>query len=114
MTNPPPWLAGKVALVTGSTQGLGEGIARRLVREGASVVVNGRSRKNGERVAADLRELGGEALFLEADLLDRDRATTLVNDAAAYFGRLDILVNNAQVTPPLVEAVDPQTDDHLR
>jgi NAD(P)-dependent dehydrogenase (short-subunit alcohol dehydrogenase family) len=114
MIQPAPWLAGKVALVTGSTQGLGEGIARRLVREGAKVIVNGRSCDKGERVAAALRELGGEALFLEADLSKRDRATGLVDDTVAHFGRLDILVNNAQLTPPLVEAVDPQTDDYLQ
>ena len=78
-------LEGKVALVTGSTQGLGEGIARRFVREGARVVVNGRSREKGERVVAALRELGGEAIFLQADLCDRVAAMKLVNDASAHF-----------------------------
>ena len=94
-------LPDKVAVVTGSTQGLGEGIARRFVREGARVVVNGRSREKGERVVAALRELGGDAIFLQADLCDRVAAMRLVDDAAAHFGRLDILVNNAQLVPPL-------------
>lgn len=106
-------LAGKVALVTGSTQGLGEGIARRLVREGARVAVNGRSRARGEAVMTALQELGGEVIFLEADLCQRDDAMRVVNDTAAHFGRLDILVNNAQVTPPLVAASDPATDELL-
>jgi NAD(P)-dependent dehydrogenase (short-subunit alcohol dehydrogenase family) len=106
-------LRGKVVLVTGSTQGLGEGIARRLVREGARVVVNGRSREKGERVVAALRDLGGDAIFLPADLCDRDAAMRLVNEGAAHFGRLDALVNNAQTVPPLAEAVDPRTDEHL-
>jgi NAD(P)-dependent dehydrogenase (short-subunit alcohol dehydrogenase family) len=106
-------LAGKVAIVTGSTQGLGEGIARHFVRAGAKVVVNGRSCEKGERVVAQLRELGGEAVFLRADLCERDAAIRLVEDAAAHFGRLDILVNNAQIVPPMAEALDPATDDYL-
>jgi NAD(P)-dependent dehydrogenase (short-subunit alcohol dehydrogenase family) len=106
-------LAGKVALVTGSTQGLGQGIARRLVREGARVVINGRSARKGESVLAELRELGGDATFLAADLCDRDAATRLVHDTFAHFGRLDVLVNNAQITPPLVEVMDLHTDEYL-
>ena len=107
-------LSGKVAIVTGSTQGLGEGIAHRLVRAGAKVVVNGRSREKGERVVAQLRESGADAIFLQADLCERDAAIRLVEDAAARFGRLDILVNNAQIVPSLAEALDPVTDDYLR
>lgn len=106
-------LPGKVALVTGSTQGLGEGIARRFIREGARVVVNGRARDKGARLVEALQALGGEAIFLEADLCDRDAAMHLVDQAAAHFGRLDVLVNNAQITPPLAEAADPTTDDYL-
>jgi NAD(P)-dependent dehydrogenase (short-subunit alcohol dehydrogenase family) len=106
-------LAGKVALVTGSTQGLGQGIARRFVREGARVVINGRSAKKGESVLAELRELGGDASFLAADLCDRDAATKLVHDTFAHFGRLDVLVNNAQITPPLVDVTDLRTDEYL-
>jgi NAD(P)-dependent dehydrogenase (short-subunit alcohol dehydrogenase family) len=108
-----PMLSGKVALVTGSTQGLGEGIARRFVREGAHVAVNGRSREKGARVVEALQSLGGDAIFFEADLCEREAATRLVDQVAAHFGRLDVLVNNAQITPPLAEAVDPQTDDYL-
>ncbi len=106
-------LAGKVAIVTGSTQGLGEGIARHFARAGAKVVVNGRSRENGERVVAALHALGGDAIFLQADLCDRTAATGLVDDTARHFGRLDILVNNAQIVPPLSEASDPRTDANL-
>jgi len=106
-------LEGKVAVVTGSTQGLGRGIARRFVREGARVVINGRSREKGERVLAELRELGGDAIFLQADLCDRGAATKLIIDAAEHFGRLDVLVNNAQIVPPLAEATDPLTDEYI-
>lgn len=99
-------LAGAVALVTGSTQGLGEGIVRRLAREGAKVIVNGRSAEKGARVLEALHDLGAEAIFLCADLTDRLQAQDLVRQAAARFGRLDILVNNAQVVPRLTEAED--------
>ena len=87
---------GKVAIVTGSTQGLGEGIAMRFAREGASVVINGRTRSKGEAVLAKLRALSAEALFLPADLSIKAEAQAVVSDAAAHFGRLDILINNAQ------------------
>lgn len=107
-------LEGKVALVTGSTQGLGEGIARRFVREGAKVAVNGRSAGKGQAVVAALRDLGGDAVFVQADLCDRAGAARAVDETAAHFGRLDILVNNAQITPPLVEAIDPLTDTYLQ
>jgi NAD(P)-dependent dehydrogenase (short-subunit alcohol dehydrogenase family) len=106
-------LADKVALVTGSTQGLGRGIARRFIREGARVVINGRSASKGASVLAELRELGGDAIFLAADLCDRDAATKLVRDTVEHFGRLDVLVNNAQITPPLVEVTDLRTDEYL-
>jgi NAD(P)-dependent dehydrogenase (short-subunit alcohol dehydrogenase family) len=106
-------LSGKVALVTGSTQGLGEGIARRFAQEGATVIVNGRSRERGEQVVGALRELGTPAIFLRADLTHKDQAQTLVREAAARFGRLDILVNNAQVVPPLAHADSEDNDMSL-
>ena len=62
---------------------------------------------------AELRELGGDAIFLAADLCDRDAATKLIQETVAQFGRLDVLVNNAQITPPLVEAADLRTDEYL-
>jgi NAD(P)-dependent dehydrogenase (short-subunit alcohol dehydrogenase family) len=83
------------------------------VREGARVVVNGRSREKGESVLAELRELGSDAIFLAADLCDRDAATKLIQETVAQFGRLDVLVNNAQITPPLVEVADLRTDEYL-
>lgn len=86
---PPPVpkrLAGEVALVTGSTSGLGRAIARRLADEGAAVVVTGRDPERGEAVAT---EVGGT--FVAADLRDEDACTALV-DAC---GSLTILVNNA-------------------
>lgn len=106
-------LSGKVALITGSTQGLGEGIAFRLARAGARIVVNGRSEPKGAAVVEKLRAQGAEALFLPADVSDKSAATALVEAAAAHFGRLDILINNAQVVPDLIESSDARTDQSV-
>jgi len=88
-------LDGKVALVSGSTQGLGAAIARRFHEEGARVVVSGRSRGKGEKLA---RELGARARFVAADLAKVDDCRSLVKAAVAAFGGVDVLVNSAALT----------------
>jgi NAD(P)-dependent dehydrogenase (short-subunit alcohol dehydrogenase family) len=90
---------GKVALVTGSTQGLGEAVARRFAAEGAAgIVVCGRNFDRGEAVAASLIEMGTEAIFIPVELGNLDRITALVAAADARFGRIDILVNSGAST----------------
>ena len=89
--------AGDVAIVTGSTKGIGAGVARRLAAEGATVVVNGRSADEGEAVAESIREDGGEAVFIEADMRDPAAIASLVEETAERYGRIDVLVNNAGV-----------------
>jgi NAD(P)-dependent dehydrogenase (short-subunit alcohol dehydrogenase family) len=86
--------AGKVALVTGATRGIGAATARRLAREGARVAFCGRTQSAG---AALSQELGGpeRALYLAADLGKADDCAAIVDTALERFGRLDILVNNA-------------------
>jgi NAD(P)-dependent dehydrogenase (short-subunit alcohol dehydrogenase family) len=106
-------LRGKVALVTGSTQGLGEGIALRFAREGARVVINGRSAQKGEAVVAKLRALGADAHFIRADLSQYNEAISLVQQAAAHFGRLDILINNAQAVPDLIPSIEERSAEYL-
>jgi NAD(P)-dependent dehydrogenase (short-subunit alcohol dehydrogenase family) len=106
-------LQGKVALVTGSTQGLGEGIAACCAREGARVAIHGRSVEKGDRVLATLRAQGAEVHFIAADLSRKEAAQALVREAAAHFGGLDILVNNAQAVPALIEAESSRNDDYL-
>ncbi len=87
-------LQGKVALVTGSTQGIGKAIARRFVAEGARVVFN--SHRDDEHAAALRAELGAErALFVEADISDEAAVQAMVSRAAGHFGPIDVLVNNA-------------------
>lgn len=89
----------QVAVVTGSTGGMGEGIARRLARDGAAVVISGRRGPEGEQVAADLRRDGARAVFVRADIRVEADCAALIRSAVDHFGRLDVLVNNAAITP---------------
>ena len=104
----PAALDGRVALVTGSSSGIGAEVARQLAREGALVVVNSRgSVIAGEAVA---KEVGG--FYRQADVSDPDAARALVSDAVTECGRLDVLVNNAGTTEVIphrdLEAATPE------
>jgi 3-oxoacyl-[acyl-carrier protein] reductase len=88
-------LDGKVALVTGSSKGIGEAIARGLARENAVVVVHGRDRSETERVAHDISALGGQVHAVVGDLTVDDEVEHLVGRAQTLAGPIDILVNNA-------------------
>ena len=92
-------LQGKAAVVTGSTAGMGEGIARRLAEEGAVVVVSGRRTDEGERVVRTISAAGGCAMFVKADVASAADCAALINATVTRYGRLDILVNNAGITP---------------
>lgn len=106
---------GKVAIVTGGTQGLGEAIARRIAREGAKgVVITGRHAARGDAVAAALQELGSTALFVTADLAQADAAERIVAAAAERFGRIDHLVNAAAITDRgTLLSTDPELYDRM-
>jgi len=91
-------LKDKVALVTGASKGIGAGIARRLAADGAKVVVNHASDKDGaDQVVADVEAAGGAAMAVAADVRDKAEVEALVQAAIDRFGRLDIVVNNAGV-----------------
>ncbi|MGH9434840.1 MAG: oxidoreductase [Terriglobia bacterium] len=87
----------QVALVTGSSQGIGAGVAKTLAAHGADVMIHGLTEGSGAAVAKSVREAGGEAFALEGDLQDVDFCRSLVKETIAHFGRIDILVNNAAV-----------------
>ena len=90
---------GKVAVVTGSTQGLGEAIAHLFADRGVKgLVIAGRNAKNGARVKADLEAKGVKTVFVEADLGKIDQARRLVAACDTAFGRIDALVNAAGMT----------------
>jgi NAD(P)-dependent dehydrogenase (short-subunit alcohol dehydrogenase family) len=90
-------LTDHVAIVTGATRGIGEGIARRLAADGAAVVVSGRTVAEGRDVVDSIRADGGTASFVEADLRSIDDIQHLFEATIDEFGSLDILVNNAAV-----------------
>lgn len=99
-------LEGKNAIVTGSTRGIGLGIARAFVREGATVVVNARNAEECRKVAAAIGQSGGRAIAIPADLSRSDEARRLAREALAALGsRVDILVNNAG-QPRVAPSVD--------
>jgi len=91
-------LEGKVAVVTGASKGIGADIARALADEGASVVVNYSSSKQGaDRVVAEIAGRGGKAIAVQGDVSKQADIKRLFSEAKKTFGRLDILVNNAGV-----------------
>ncbi|WP_115555079.1 glucose 1-dehydrogenase [Xanthomonas arboricola] len=106
-------LAGRVAVVTGSSKGIGAGIAKALAAEGASVVVNYASSKAGaDAVVEAISAAGGNAFAVRADISIAIEAQALIESAVTQFGRLDILVNNSGVWD--VGAVEHVTEDQYR
>lgn len=91
-------LKGKVALVSGSTRGIGRSIAVMFAREGAQVVVTGRTVSRGEKVVNLIRDAGGEAEFVELDVADEASVANAVARTVDRFGSLTTLVNNAAPT----------------
>lgn len=92
-------LSSHVALVTGSSRGIGQAVARRLARHGAAVVVNARSNISlAEAVAEEIRAQGGRSLAVAADVSQAAAVARMVETAATTFGKVDILVNNAGIT----------------
>ena len=91
-------LQDKVAIVTGSTQGIGEAVVTGYAREGAKVVVCGRSPEKGLRVVKAIKDEGGTAHFIQFDLCDEQSVVNLVQQTIAHYGDLHIVVHNAHPT----------------
>lgn len=92
-------LKGKVAVITGAGRGIGRAIALQFAEYGSKVVVNYRnSATQVEEVLSSIREAGGEAIAIQADISKEEEAKKLIEETVKHFGRLDVLVNNAGIT----------------
>src|SRR3954447_26869919 len=96
----------KVALVTGSSRGIGLGMARLLADRGAKVVINSRSQGRLDNVAAELRARGADVVSAAGDVGDPEAVDRIVSHAVDSFGRIDILVNNAALANPTAHLLD--------
>jgi NAD(P)-dependent dehydrogenase (short-subunit alcohol dehydrogenase family) len=109
-------LAGQVAIVTGSTQGIGAGIARKLGESGAQVLVHGRDsqRAGGEKTVQAIEAAGSQAALVTGDVRDVAHCRDIVRTALERFGRVDILVNNAGVVHRgTIEKTSPELYDEI-
>ena len=104
-------LAGKVAIVTGAAQGMGEAHARTFVREGAMVILTDLNREGGGRLAA---ELGKNALFVPHDVASASGWRDVVSQGEAKFGKITVLVNNAGVIGPVKGLLDLSEEEFLQ
>jgi NAD(P)-dependent dehydrogenase (short-subunit alcohol dehydrogenase family) len=106
-------LDGKVAIVTGGSQGLGLGIAHALAAEGTAVALAARTESKLISAAAEITERGGRALAVVCDVRERDQIAACIDTTTAHFGRLDIVVNNAQIQiiSELLDVTDEQVMD---
>jgi NAD(P)-dependent dehydrogenase (short-subunit alcohol dehydrogenase family) len=104
-------LDGKVAIITGATSGIGARTAELFAEEGAQVVISGRRRDAGEALAT---RIGPAASFVQADVAQAEDVKTLIEGAAARFGRLDVLVNNAGYGIPHRSIAELDIDEYDR
>jgi len=102
-------LTGKIAIVTGSGQGIGEGIARVFAAAGAKIVVATRSAGNGQQTVDDIQSAGGDAILVQCDIGQRSEVERVVAETVSRYGGVDIAVHNAAVYP--LHTVDELTDE---
>ena len=110
--NPQGRFAGKVVLITGATSGIGESTAIAFAREGAKVVFNGRRANLGQQIERSIRDLGGEATYIQSDVRDPQQVEQFVNAIIERHGRLDIAFNNAGIFMTPVEIQDMALDNY--
>ena len=103
--------AGKALLVTGGGRGIGQAIALGFAREGASVAVNAAHLATAEDTATQIRQAGGKALAIEANVADESQVKAMIDRVVRELGGLDILVNNAGVSQPIMPTLEQDTAD---
>ncbi|UTW01871.1 SDR family oxidoreductase [Amphritea atlantica] len=104
-------LSGKVAIITGAGQGIGEGLAYAFSAAGAAVVVATRTAANGQETVDNIIKAGGQAALIQCDVGSRIENESLVDKAIALYGRLDIVIHNAAVYP--MQSIETLTDEQL-
>jgi len=97
-------LKGKVALITGSSRGIGKEYAIGFAKEGADLIINGRNLEKAKPVAKEIESLGVRTMAIGADVSSFQEVNRMVEEAVNAFGKIDILVNNAGVNPFILEA----------
>lgn len=95
-------LKDKVVVITGTTSGIGKGMAKLFAEQGAKIVGSGRRENLGEEVAAEIRAAGGESIFVKTDASDPVQVKNLIDTAVNTYGRIDILVNNCAWEPTIM------------
>jgi NAD(P)-dependent dehydrogenase (short-subunit alcohol dehydrogenase family) len=103
-------MAGKVALISGSTRGIGRSMSELFASEGAKVAVTGRTVEKGEKVVARIREAGGEAEFFRLDITDENSVRDVIDGVVSRFGSLTTLINNAAPTDAVSTTVKPLSE----
>jgi 3-oxoacyl-[acyl-carrier protein] reductase len=106
-------LENKTAIVTGGASGFGAGIAQRFAHEGASVVVADINDTEGQSIANEIRDSGGDAVYVHADVTSRSDTKQMISAAVEHSGQLDILINNAGFSHPnklFTEVTDEEFD----
>jgi NAD(P)-dependent dehydrogenase (short-subunit alcohol dehydrogenase family) len=104
----------KVVLITGGTTGIGRATAIAFAREGASVVVSGRRKAEGQETVALVEKAGGKGLFVQGDVSDEAQVRTLVQATLDHFGRLDVAFNNAGIEGTLAPLTEATVDQYNR
>lgn len=104
-------LTGKVAIITGAGQGIGEGLAYTFSAAGAKVVVATRTAANGQETVNNVQQAGGEAVLIQCDVGHRQQVDELIEKTVELYGRIDIVIHNAAVYP--MQSIETLSDEQL-